>query len=205
MKKNVSKKYKRGNYIFLGAIGILVFLLFLFVAKGVSSAFAPDPQCIIPHQTSSQPPSTLTSAQDFFKQGNYDYDVGNCKKAIDDYTQAIQRNPRFEQAYNNRAYTYMRMRDYQHALPDLDRAIQLRPLYVNALMNRGDIYNFYYAIDRKKAMADYDTVLALGFPAYQGTSLCGHRLLAQSNGWNVNVFIKVLSNLANGGLNASCQ
>jgi hypothetical protein len=40
---------------------------------------------------------------------------------------------------------------YADALPALDRAIALRPTYVNALMNRGDIYNFYYQIDRARA------------------------------------------------------
>jgi tetratricopeptide (TPR) repeat protein len=55
------------------------------------------------------------------------------------------------EAYNNRAYTYMTIRDYADALPDLDQATALRPTYVNALMNRGDIYNFYYQIDRARA------------------------------------------------------
>ena len=35
----------------------------------------------------------------------------------------------------------MRRQEDEQALPDLDRAIALRPNYFNALMNRGDLYN----------------------------------------------------------------
>ena len=47
-------------------------------------------------------------------------------------------------------------KEYAPALADLDRAIQIRPNYVNALMNRGDIYSYYYSIDYGRAVADYD-------------------------------------------------
>ena len=84
------------------------------------------------------------------------------------------------------------------ALPDLDQAIALRPNYVNALMNRGDIYNYYYDIDYDKAVADYDRVLALD-PEH--TSVCGHRLLAQNHGWSLGV----LAMIAVQGPAAGCQ
>ena len=96
----------------------------------------------------------------------------------------------------------MRMKNYQAALLDLNHAIELRPDYAHALMNRGDIYNYYYSIDRKKAMEDYDEVLKLVPPEeYNELSLCGHRLLAKNNGWNLNVFLTVIKN----GVNAECK
>jgi hypothetical protein len=79
---------------------------------------------------------------------------------------------------------------YGKALPDLDRAIQLRPDYVNALMNRGDIYNYYFAIDRTRAIADYNRVLQLGA---KHTSVCGHRSLALNNGWKVHMVAALLT------------
>ena len=100
------------------------------------------------------------------------------------------------EAYNNRAYTYMTIRDYADALPDLDQAIALRPTYVNALMNRGDIYNFYYQIDRARALADYDRVLALGPEATHGASICGHRFLAGHNGWNLGALLDLPRGIA---------
>lgn len=120
---------------------------------------------------------------DYFIRGNYDYDKGNCKQAIKDYTQSIILNPLYPEAYNNRAYTFMRMRNFKDALVDLNKALELNPNYVQALMNRGDIFNYYYAIDRKRAIVDYNKVISLG--AKEGTSVCGHLLLAQHNGWNI--------------------
>lgn len=101
-------------------------------------------------------------------------------------------NPDFAEAYNNRAYTYMTMENYALALPDLDQAIRLRPDYVNALMNRGDIYNYYYNIDFDLAVADYDRVLAVDPEAPQHTSVCGHRLLAQHHGWDLSILGEIL-------------
>jgi tetratricopeptide (TPR) repeat protein len=90
----------------------------------------------------------------------------------------------------------MTIRDYADALPDLDRAIALRPTYVNALMNRGDFYNFYYQIDRARALADYNRVLALGPAATNGTSVCGHMFLAKHNGWNLGTFLDMPRGIA---------
>lgn len=149
----------------------------------------------------SAPPATLVTAQDYFTQGNYQYDLGNCDAAIAAFTRALELDPSFAEAFNNRAFTFMVKKDYKNALPDLDRAIQLRPNYVNALMNRGDIYNYYYAIDRKLALADYDRVLALGPGMYRHTSLCGHRMLARHNGWDLNVFVELLTR----GVDSGCM
>jgi len=75
----------------------------------------------------------------------------------------------------------MRLRNYGAALPDLNKAIELRPNYINALMNRGDLYNYYGpVIDRQRAIEDYNKVMSLG--GGRGTSVCGHRALAEGNG-----------------------
>jgi tetratricopeptide (TPR) repeat protein len=140
------------------------------------------------------------TAQDYLAQGDLDYERGYCDEAIADYTHAIDLDPDFAEAYNNRAYIYMVKKDYAAALPDLDRALELRPNYVNALMNRGDIYNYYYAIDYDRAVADYDLVLSIDPNAADHTSVCGHRLLALNHGWNPNVLASVLTN----GVTAGC-
>ena len=145
-------------------------------------------------QSPSQPPKALLTAEDYLAQGAYDFDRGSCDAAIADFSRAIELNPRYAEAYNSRAYTYMIKKQYALALPDLDRAIELRPNYVNALMNRGDIYNYYYAIDYNRALADYDRVLRL--PGAGRTSVCGHRMLAANHGWNPAVFVDMLTSLS---------
>ena len=148
------------------------------------------PVCGGDGKPTTAPPEQLVSAADFFAQGDYEYDQGNCAAAITDFTRAIALNPQLAEAYNNRAYANMALQNYAAALPDLDQAIALRPDYVNALMNRGDIHNYYYDIDYDQAVADYDRVLALD---HANTSVCGHRLLAQHHGWDLGVLLTVVT------------
>ena len=68
-------------------------------------------------------------------------------------------------------------------------------------MNRGDIYNYYHAIDRGRAIADYDRVIAQGPAARRGTSVCGHRMLALNDGWGPGVILDMLS----GGVESGCR
>jgi tetratricopeptide (TPR) repeat protein len=172
----------------LGAALIVgIFLLGLLVFQLYKDATAPDAQCSAIHMTTTRPPVHLTTATDYFDKGNYDYEIGNCIEAVSDYTTSVLLDPTYAQAYNNRAYTYMRMRNYPDALVDLDRALTINPNYIQALMNRGDIHNYYYAIDRLSAVADYEKVMALG--ATKGTSVCGHLFLAVHNGWNIGTFL----------------
>lgn len=183
-----SKKHKK---ISRREIGIIIGLIGIFLGFGVLQAYLasmqPDTQCTAAHIPISRPHSTPTTAMDYFLQGNYDYDRGSCVQAIIDYTKAIKHNPNFSESYNNRAYTYMRIQDYSHALGDLNTALKLRPNYIQALMNRGDIHNFYYAIDRQSAINDYEKVISLG--GTHGTSVCGHLMMAKHNGWHVSTLI----------------
>lgn len=150
-------------------------------------------------QTASQPSQRLVTqggdpelqtASDYFEAGNAQFDAKHYENAIAYYGQALVLQPDYAEAYNNRAYAYMTLEKYDLALIDLNKAIELRPNYVNALMNRGDIYNYYYNVDTAKALTDYDKVLALD-PTMAG--LCGHRLLAEHNGWNLGTLGELIS------------
>lgn len=184
--KKSKKKFNRKSLLITAVI--MVALLGLLASALYKSATAPDMWCSKTNEVTSNPSATLTSAMDYFQQGNYDYDTGNCPKAITDYTASIKYDPAYPQAYNNRAYTYMRMRDYSSALPDLDKALSLKPDYIQALMNRGDIHNYYYAIDRESAIKDYKKAKALGAIQTE-TSVCGHLFLAKHNGWTLGAFL----------------
>ena len=167
---------------------------------GAYSASQPVVSCAsAPKKPFSKAPATLISAQDYFMQGDYNYEQGECDRAITDYSRAIELNPNLAEAYNNRAYIYMVKKDYAAALPDLDHAIQLRPNYVNAWMNRGDIYNYYYEINYERAVANYDQVLSIDPRAAKTTSVCGHRLLAINHGWNLNVLRDMLTSGSTAG------
>ncbi len=164
---------------------MIFFVAILAITKVYQAATKSNTYCFTQHKAISTPPAKLLTALDYFERGNYEYDLGNCAKAIEDYSKAIELNPIFPEVYNNRAYTYMMLEQYDQAFLDLDKAIELRPDYVNALMNRGDIYNFYYKIDRQRAIADYDRVLRIDPSMPHHSSVCGHRFLAKHNGWNL--------------------
>ena len=188
---------KRFRFL-LAAVVISCLALALFGAYGASQ---PVVSCAsAPKKPVSTAPALSVTGQDYLAQGDYDYEQGDCDKAIANYTHAIERSPDLAEAYNNRAYIYMVKKEYAMALPDLDRALQLRPDYVNALMNRGDIYNYYYEINYERAVADYDQVLRIDPNAAEHTSVCGHRLLALNHGWN----LKVLGSLLTNGVTAGC-
>lgn len=156
--------------------GLLAFVMY-------KSSTAPDTWCSNIQNSTTYPPAELKTAMDYFEKGNYDYDTGRCTEAIADYTKSIEMNFNYPQAYNNRAYTYMRMRNYQAALTDLNKALEINPNYINALMNRGDIHNYYFEIDRAAAIADYEKIISVA--GTRGTSVCGHLFLAQHNGWSL--------------------
>jgi tetratricopeptide (TPR) repeat protein len=186
----------------LVAVGLAALALVEAGLSGVARADSqPDRQCTERRASTAVPPAAPASATDYLALGDYEYERGECDRAVAAYTRALELNPVYAEAYNNRAYVRMRQQEYAAALPDLDRAIALRPTYVNALMNRGDIYNYYYAIDRGRAIADYDRVIAQGPEARRGTSVCGHRMLALNDGWGPTVVLDMLS----GGVESGCR
>lgn len=175
-------------------LGVVIILLGLITFGMYKTSVQSDLQCSGVHPSAIKPPTNLKTAMDYFLEGNYDYDIGNCTKAVADYTKAIALNPNYVEAYNNRAYTNMRLRNYKDALPDLDKAIQLDPNYISALMNRGDIHNYYYQINRQAAISDYEKVISLG--GIHETSVCGHLLLAEHDGWNLGTILDLPKTLS---------
>ena len=88
----------------------------------------------------------------------------NPKKAADYLGKAIQKNPDFPQAYNNRANAYRELKYYDRAINDYNAAIRLNPDFDKAYSNRGNVY-----FDQKnypQAVRDYTKSISLN-PAYK--------------------------------------
>jgi tetratricopeptide (TPR) repeat protein len=181
---------KRGLALALSVVGMLTLVVLALTARGV---FRQDGGVGDVVEPTSHPPAALTTARDYVALGDYQFDQAQYAEAIDSYTHAITLDRNLAAAYNNRAYTYMKLGNYALALPDLNQAIELRPDYTNALMNRGDIFNYYYQIDRTRAVADYDRVLAADPDAIQNTSVCGHRAVALNGGMDAVLWLKVVT------------
>ena len=73
----------------------------------------------------------------FFLKGNVALDKGNYKEAIQMYTEAIEKDPQYKDAYNNRGVAHFREGRYQQAINDYDQSLQIDPDYTEAYYNRG--------------------------------------------------------------------
>ncbi len=60
--------------------------------------------------------------------------IGDYEEAVKTYTRLVNQNEKDDMAYNNRAYCYRILRDYEKSLADYDMAISLKP----------DFYNHYF-------------------------------------------------------------
>jgi tetratricopeptide (TPR) repeat protein len=186
----------RPGFKLLMTLSVMVLVVLSLRVVMTVQDFGVDHHCRDAAPSTPAPLQDLKNAAELLKLGDRAFDAGNCNEAIGVYTQALALNPDYAEAYNNRAYTYMRMQNYAPALKDLDQALRIRPDYLHALMNRGDIYNYYYAHDRRKAIEDYDHILRLGGQAEE-RSVCGHRAVAifqlpGHEGWNVKSWFKLV-------------
>jgi tetratricopeptide (TPR) repeat protein len=182
--------------------GLCVAMIVAIVVSACRRAPQQDGQCSNPRRRAAVYPQDAKTADEALKRGDEAYDAGNCNQAIAAYTQAVALNPEYAEAYNNRAYTYMRMQEYAPALKDLDQALRIRPDYVHALMNRGDIHNYYFEQNRKNAIADYDHILRVGGKSRE-PSVCGHRAVAiyslpGHEGWNALSWFKLVARAVSG-------
>jgi tetratricopeptide (TPR) repeat protein len=82
---------------------------------------------------------SASSPEYFFLRGNACLERdSSCK--LTNYTQAIQLNPKYVDAYNNRALVFSKLGNIKNALLDFETAIEITPNYSLLYVNRGSIY-----------------------------------------------------------------
>jgi lipoprotein NlpI len=91
-------------------------------------------------------------ASAYFNRGIAYKNKGDFDRAIADYTQAIQLNPKDAKPHVNRANAYSDKGDFDRAVADYNEAIQLDPKFAFAYLNRGLANLFTGALP--KAIAD---------------------------------------------------
>ena len=87
----------------------------------------------------------------------------NLLKSIELYTKAIDLNPDFAEAYNNRGYAKSLINDKEGALEDYNISIKLDPKIAETYNNRGNVKDDLD--DKDGAMIDYDEAIKLN-PIY---------------------------------------
>uniref|UniRef100_A0A7S1G9V5 Hsp70-Hsp90 organising protein n=1 Tax=Bicosoecida sp. CB-2014 TaxID=1486930 RepID=A0A7S1G9V5_9STRA len=93
------------------------------------------------------------------ERGNALFKAGDFRGAIEEYSEAIKRNPKSAVYYNNRATAKTKMMDWVGALADCNKAISIDPAYVKAYSRKGHIETFTKEYHR--AMETYKQGLAL--------------------------------------------
>jgi len=76
----------------------------------------------------------------YYNRANEYYRSGRYRKAIAEYTKAIELCPRFAEAYYSRGGTYERLGQCPKALSDYTKAIEFNPEFSPAYNNRGRVY-----------------------------------------------------------------
>ena len=101
-----------------------------------------------------------------------DYD-----RAIADYTEAVQLDPKITSAFVGRGYAHRAKGDLNGAIADYSEAIQLAPKDPIPFTNRANAYYAQGDIDR--AIADYGEVIQLKSKERRGLDQSWPRLLHQ--------------------------
>lgn len=99
----------------------------------------------------------------YWIRGNVKYRKGDMIGALQDYTKALEYNPRFAAALAARGCVYTILNEYKDALRDLNSAISMDATIAEAYNNRG--WAHYELGDKAAAMQDYNKAILLN-PAY---------------------------------------
>ncbi|HEY9866137.1 MAG TPA: tetratricopeptide repeat-containing serine protease family protein, partial [Candidatus Obscuribacterales bacterium] len=100
-----------------------------------------------------------STADDYYARGAANYNQGNYRAALDDFTKVINVNPDNANAYIYRGLTRSDLKDYQGAISDYDKALKINPNNAIAYNNRGTAR--YYLKDYQGAISDFDKALKI--------------------------------------------
>lgn len=95
----------------------------------------------------------------YFNRGNAYRNLKKHKKAIQDFTKAIEIKPDYEVAFNNRGLSYFDLDEFNNAVSDFTVVIKLKPDFAFGYFNRGNAYSGLYKYD--SAVADYTKMIEL--------------------------------------------
>lgn len=104
--------------------------------------------------------SLCAFGEDYAKQGDKQYAIGNFAKAIKFYNKELSINPKNVKAYNSRGIAHYELKDYSSAVNDYTNAIAIQPNNLGIIINRGVSYS--HLGDYKNASMDARRACELG-------------------------------------------
>lgn len=147
-----------GNRIYRKTTLIILILIVLFLSINTIKQLGvwQDSVTLWSHETKLYPDSISRA---YLKLGLAYDDSGNSKMAIKSYSKAIDINPLYRDAFNNRAVAYSGEGNYLMAMQDLDKAIKLDPNDAISYSSRGNVY--FRLGDMKKAITNYSKAISI--------------------------------------------
>lgn len=103
----------------------------------------------------------IAAAKSASSRTNYDENIEN---AVNEFSQAIAKEPGYADAYSNRAVAYMQQKKFNKAHEDLKKAVELAPKSPAVHYNLASLYSLKGDIDL--ALDEIDSSLASGFSDY---------------------------------------
>jgi tetratricopeptide (TPR) repeat protein len=101
----------------------------------------------------SSPFSALCQLSPALKEGLDYHKAGKLREAIDVYSEAVEKDPKSEEAYNWRGMAYEDLGELNKALADFNKALEISNNYADAYNNRGEVYRKQNKL--VEAMSDY--------------------------------------------------
>ncbi|MDD9810403.1 MAG: FRG domain-containing protein [Gammaproteobacteria bacterium] len=102
---------------------------------------------------------TLSSPLENFRAGNAAAQEGELNKAVGLYSKAVKNDRCYAEAYHGRAIAQFKLKKYEEALRDLDKAISLGPDKAAWYRNRGIVKHFLEKYDA--AIGDLDKAIEI--------------------------------------------
>lgn len=109
------------------------------------------------HQQINKKKSEDRSAEEWFVLGYYAQQVQNYDDAQAHFTQAVLKNPQFEAAYKFRAAVCIDTQQFEDALYDLEKALEIDSTYVDAIFEKARLY--HEQDENKKALEELESLL----------------------------------------------
>lgn len=87
-------------------------------------------------ERSGEGPGVLGGYRIYYNVGVTLEEIGRSEEALENYNQALARNPTYTMAYLNRGIIYLNQKNWSAALADFDKAIELVPVFFKAYLGK---------------------------------------------------------------------
>jgi tetratricopeptide (TPR) repeat protein len=134
--------------LFIGVVGIMV-----LITLGCSTTKT------VPLAQTPVPPPTNEMALLWFERGSAYVQAGDYEDAVKDFTQAINSDPNYADAYYSRGRVLGSLGKHEQAIGDFTQALALNPKNASAYADRGAAYG--YLGQHALAISDFTQAITL--------------------------------------------